>query len=58
MVMMFRKWMVPAFNRRFQREQYSFDIQDTTEGYYRTAYNFLKVLGTDLMSFKVNIAAN
>jgi len=41
MAIMFRKWMKPAFNRRFARGMYNYDLQDTTEGYYRTTSKFM-----------------
>lgn len=56
MVMMFRKWIVPSLNRRFQGENYSFDLDEVEEGYYRSTWNFVKVLGKDLMDHKFNMA--
>lgn len=43
--MMFRKWMPPSFTRRFQGEEYSFDLGDVEHGYYNSFYNdFVKNL--------------
>lgn len=41
MAIMFRKWIVPSLNRRFAKETMDFDIDDWTEGYYRTGYKVL-----------------
>ena len=45
---MFRKWMPPAFSRRFAENNYDFDLDQTFEGYYRTTGNFLKAIYNDL----------
>lgn len=57
MALMFRKWMVPSLNRRFQRSMYSFDLDTYTEGYYNTTFQFMKTLIKDLGSFKLNWAS-
>lgn len=36
LLMQYRKWMKPAFNRRFQAGQYNVSTGKYTEGYYRT----------------------
>lgn len=41
MAMIFRKWMIPSFNRRFRKADYNLDLEDWTEGYYRTAGHFM-----------------
>jgi hypothetical protein len=48
MAFMFRKWMPPAFSRRFSRENFDFDLDQPFEGYYRTTGNFLKAIYNDL----------
>lgn len=45
---MFRKWMPPAFSRRFSGENFDFDLDQSFEGYYRTTGNFLKAIYNDL----------
>lgn len=48
MSMMFRKWMKPAYNRRFARVGYNYDVEDWMEGYYRTTGRFLWEVAKDL----------
>lgn len=49
--------MVPAMTRRFQGEQYSFDLGDVEQGYYNSFYNdFLKNLWTDLKNHELDIS--
>lgn len=36
LLMQYRKWMKPLFNRRFQKKQYVLEMDATEEGYYRT----------------------
>jgi hypothetical protein len=56
LAMMFRKWIVPSFNRRFQGENYSFDLDDVEQGYYNSTYNFFKVLYKDLKNHQFNFS--
>lgn len=44
MAIMFRKWIVPSWNRRFSHGKFDYDLNDTREGYYRTTFNFIKAL--------------
>lgn len=37
MAIMFKKYLKPALNRRFQGKQYNFDLENYVEGYYTTA---------------------
>ena len=55
LVMMFRKWVIPSLNRRFQGENYSFDLDDVEQGYYNSTYQFLKTLAQDLKSHQFNL---
>lgn len=56
LAMMFRKWMPPSFTRRFQGEEYSFDLGDVEHGYYNSFYNdFIKNLWTDLKNHELDI---
>jgi len=48
MVMMYRKWIKPSFNRRFKKGQYNYDLEAWREGYYRSAWTFLTRLKEDL----------
>lgn len=43
MIIMFRKWIVPSFYRRFAGLERNLDIGEDyySEGYYRTAFNYL-----------------
>jgi hypothetical protein len=38
---MFRKWVVPGINRRFEKEYYNWSDMETREGFYRTSAKFL-----------------
>jgi len=48
LVMMFRKFMRPGYNRRWRKLDYSFEGQAETEGYYRTFGRFAGSLIKDL----------
>lgn len=48
MAILYRKWIVPAINRRFQVATYNFDMQAWTEGYYRSLGHFLNQMVKDL----------
>ena len=48
LAIMFRKFMRPGYNRRWRNLQYNYEGQAYTEGFYKTTWNFLKVLGNDL----------
>jgi len=50
MAMMYRKYLIPAMERRFSAVTYNMDLQDYTEGYYRTTGRFLLQLAKDLKS--------
>lgn len=41
LVFLYRKFMIPAISRRFGKADYNLDLDMETEGYYRTAFNFL-----------------
>jgi hypothetical protein len=56
--MMFRKFMVPGFDRRFEATNYNYMLGDFTEGYYKTTANFMAVLMKDLVHFKFSIMKN
>lgn len=52
---MFRKYMRPSWNRRFQKGQFDMDLDQWVEGYYRTTGRFLKQLGIDLKNGEFNL---
>lgn len=56
LVFLYRKFIIPAVNRRYGRTNYNFDLGETTEGYYRSAFNFLKNVITDSKNLSRNIA--
>ena len=58
LAIMYRKWMKPAFNRRYAKANYDYDLEAWTEGYYRTSWEFLKQLGKDIKQGQFNIIAN
>lgn len=55
LVMMFRKFMMPGFNRRYRKLQYNYEGQAFTEGYYRTTGRFMNILIKDLKKGQVTI---
>lgn len=55
---MFRKWIKPALNRRFEPVTYNFDIEAWTEGYYRTTARFFFQLAKELKEGQFALAAN
>lgn len=58
MGMMFRKWIKPSLNRRFKSTTYNFDIEEWTEGYYRTTGRFLWQLAKELKEGQFSLVAN
>ena len=58
MAIMFRKWVKPSLNRRFQEATYNMDLQEWTEGYYRTAGRFMIQLAKDLKQAQFNIGSS
>jgi hypothetical protein len=48
MALMFRKFIVPGANRRFEKMKYNEEGEAWTEGYYRTSFKFIKNLIGDL----------
>lgn len=57
MVMMFRKYLKPALNRRFQSKTYIKDLDSVEEGYYRTTVKFLWNIIKEIKTGKIAIAA-
>lgn len=58
MAIMFRKWMKPSWNRRFNSATYNFDLQSWTEGYYRTTGRFMFQLAKELKEGQFALGAN
>lgn len=50
LVFLYRKFMVPAIERRFKGASYNLDLDQETEGYYRSTWNFLKSLAKEARS--------
>ena len=57
MGIMFRKWMRPSWNRRFNSATYNYDLQSWTEGYYRTTGRFFLALAQDMRQAQFDIAS-
>lgn len=51
LVMLFRKFMVPAINRRFRSGDYNLEIEEETEGFYVTFGKFLFNLAADTKNY-------
>lgn len=58
LVAMFRKFMVPGINRRYDKKHYSFERGQYQEGYYRSAARFSSLMIKDLAKFKFSIAVH
>lgn len=52
---LYRNWMVPSFNRRWQASNYDVLMGEETEGYYRTAF---RVLGNIMSELRAGNIAN
>lgn len=56
---LYRSWMVPSYNRRFQKSTYDVLMGEESEGYYRTLFRILKNIGNELRAGSVaTIAGN
>ena len=44
LILQYKKWMKPQFNKRFQKKQYDVTLDREIEGYYRTLYRVSKEL--------------
>ena len=58
MAIMFRKWIKPSLNRRFKSASKNLDLDEWTEGYYRTSGRFLTQLAKELKEGQFSIVAN
>lgn len=57
MALIFRKWIAPSLQKKYAAGTYNFDLDAWTEGYYRTAFKFLKTLTKDLIRLQFNYTA-
>lgn len=55
LVVMYRKYLVPAYKRRFKKKGMDQELGSTTEGYYRT---FWTTVVRDLRDYQFNIMKN
>lgn len=55
LAMLFRRWIVPSLNRRYQKARYNYDLHDWDEGYYRTAWRVLKDMVKGLREHQTGI---
>lgn len=58
MAMLYRNWMRPSWNKRFQRATYNYDAEAWTEGYYQTFFRFSMDLIKELKESQLSITAN
>lgn len=54
----FRKWMVPHYNRRFKGGYYDVQMDQYKEGMYRSMWRFIQTLSKELKTGKFNYAAS
>ena len=55
---MYRKYLVPGINRRFQELKFNYQGDVWTEGYYRTTGRFMKGLISDMKQMQFNIVTH
>ena len=55
-VMLFRKWLRPGWNRRFQSHDYDFSLDKDIEGMYVTSTKFVVSLYKELQAAKLTFA--
>jgi hypothetical protein len=56
MAIMFRRFVIPGFKRRWEKKQYNNLYGDFTEGNYITFGRFIKNISKDLIQFKIDLA--
>ena len=56
MITLFRKWMKPAFNRRFDTKYYNYSLEGEMEGSYMTVFNFFNNLKKEVQEGKILFA--
>lgn len=57
LVMLFRKWMKPGFNRRFDRPYYNYSLNSDVEGTYYSTYRFFSQLRAEMKKDQGMIAS-
>lgn len=55
LVFMFKKYFIPSMQRRFQKQNYSYALQDDTEGFYLTCGRFIGQLIKDVRNNEFDI---
>ncbi len=55
---LFRKWMVPHYNRRFKGTHYDMQLDQWRQGFHNTAANFIGQLIKEITQGQLNIAAS
>lgn len=55
LILNFRQWMPAHYSRRFNKRYYDAELQEFREGYYNTAYKFIKDCVKDLRNKKLDI---
>lgn len=58
LILMFRKFLIPAINRRYGRKTYNYQTEVVTEGYYRATWNFMAGLYRDVKQGQFSITKN
>jgi len=58
LAIMFRKFIIPGVNRRFEKMAYNEEGEAWTEGYYRTAGRFIVQLARDLKKMQFTLVKN
>jgi hypothetical protein len=58
LAIMFRKFIIPGVNRRFEKMAYNEEGEAWTEGYYRTAGRFMVQLARDLRKMQFTLVKN
>lgn len=58
LAIMFRKWMIPAWNRRFQGKKPDYRRGGEYEGHYLVAFRFFELLTKDLRSAQFSLYKN
>lgn len=56
LAIMFRKWIRPSYNRRFRGVEKDLDLNEWTEGYYRTTGRFLLELCKNIRETEFTVA--
>lgn len=61
LIFLYRKFIIPSINRRYaglfsQKSSYNFDLDTETEGYYTSAFHFLRNLAKDSKHLGRNIS--